>query len=593
MLIRESLIQKNLVYRFTIIASMNQLFKTLIYLILSTNYVFSQSIVLDEDPSEWSQVETEYIDPTGDSNGLDVVKFQIMNDDRFLYLLIEFNSEIELQENNDLVLYIDTDNNPNTGTVKNGIGYEFKYAFGERSGSYQSTSLRSYDIGLVNSPTVTSHIFEIKIDIDAQINGSNLFSSDTIGLFFEASDGDEYAPDAGNPALYKLDEELTYLEQPFHIAKSSITDFRVLTYNSKRDALFDPSLFDEYDRILSAIKPDIIGFQEIYNNDGVDAAALIEQMLPSSAGEAWYYGDTGTDNLIVSRYPIINQQTVEGNSAYLLEMGDDYLFTIVAHPPCCSNEEGRQWEIDAFMGFLRDSKSGSEFNIPEKTPIIIMGDMNLVGLNRQQTTLTTGDIFYENDHGPDFDPDWDGSALDDAKPYNPGLPTSFTWYSPNSSYGAGRLDYVVYSGSVLEVLNSFSLHTPTLDQDSLTVYGLEHQDTIDASDHIPVVVDFKLKTGTSSSNPLEKSQHFYLGQNYPNPFNPSTTIPFSLDKPGFVSMSIHSVSGTNIVSIMDRKIYDIGSHSVTFDAKDLASGMYFLRLDVDGNIQNKPITLIK
>lgn len=593
MLIRESLIQKNLVYRFTIIASMNQLFKTLIYLILSTNYVFSQSILLDEDPSEWSQVETEYIDPTGDSNGLDVVKFQITNDDRFLYLLIEFNSEIELQENNDLVLYIDTDNNPNTGTVKNGIGYEFRYAFGERSGSYQSTSLRSYDIGLINSPTVTSHIFEIKIDIDAQINGSNLFSSDTIGLFFEASDGDEYAPDAGNPAIYRLDEELTYLEQPFHIAKPSISDFRVLTYNSKRDALFDPSLFDEYDRILSAIKPDIIGFQEIYNNDGVDAAALIEQMLPSSAGEAWYYGDTGTDNLIVSRYPIINQQTVEGNSAYLLEMGDDYLFTIVAHPPCCSNEEGRQWEIDAFMGFLRDSKSGSEFNIPEKTPIIIMGDMNLVGLNRQQTTLTTGDIFYENDHGPDFDPDWDGSSLDDAKPYNPGLPTSFTWYSPNSSYGAGRLDYVVYSGSVLEVLNSFSLHTPTLDQDSLTVYGLEHQDTIDASDHIPVVVDFKLKTGTSSSNPLDKPQHFYLGQNYPNPFNPSTTIPFSLDKPSFVSMSIHSVSGTNIVSIMDRKIYDTGSHSVTFDAKDLASGMYFVRLDVDGNIQNKPMMLIK
>ncbi len=572
---------------------MNRITASLFFLLFVTQPIFPQSIILDEDPSEWSQVETEYIDPTGDSNGLDVVKFQITNDDRFLYLLIEFNSEIELQENNDLVLYIDTDNNPNTGTVKNGIGYEFRYAFGERSGSYQSTSLCSYDIGLINSPTVTSHIFEIKIDIDAQINGSNLFSSDTIGLFFEASDGDEYAPDAGNPAIYRLDEELTYLEQPFHIAKSSITDFRVLTYNSKRDALFDPSLFDEYDRILSAIKPDIIGFQEIYNNDGVDAASLIEQMLPSSAGEAWYYGDTGTDNLIVSRYPIINQQTVEGNSAYLLEMGDDYLFTIVAHPPCCSNEEGRQWEIDAFMGFLRDSKSGSEFNIPEKTPIIIMGDMNLVGLNRQQTTLTTGDIFYENDHGPDFDPDWDGSALDDAKPDNPGLPTSFTWYSPNSSYGAGRLDYVVYSGSVLEVLNSFSLHTPTLDQDSLTVYGLEHQDTINASDHIPVVVDFKLKTRTSSSNPLEKPQHFYLGQNYPNPFNPSTTIPFSLDKPGFVSMSIHSVSGTNIVSIMDRKIYDTGSHSVTFDAKDLASGMYFVRLDVDGNIQNKPMMLIK
>ena len=97
---------------------------------------------------------------------------------------------------------------------------------------------------------------------------------------------------------------------------------------------FLTSLFDEYDGILSAIKPDITGFQELYDNDGEDAAAIIEQMLPSSAGEAWYFGDTGTDNIIISRYPIIKKQTIEGSSAYLLEMGDDYLFTMVAHPPC-------------------------------------------------------------------------------------------------------------------------------------------------------------------------------------------------------------------------------------------------------------------
>lgn len=78
------------------------------------------------------------------------------------------------------------------------------------------------------------------------------------------------------------------------------------------------------------------------------------------------------------------------------------------------------------MGFLRDSQNGEEFDIPENTPIIIMGDMNLVGLRRQQTTLITGDLVYENDHGPDFNPDWDGTALDDARPENPGLPTTFT-----------------------------------------------------------------------------------------------------------------------------------------------------------------------
>ena len=70
---------------------------------------------------------------------------------------------------------------------------------------------------------------------------------------------------------------------------------------------------------------------------------------------------------------------------------------------------------------------------------------------------------------------------------------------------------MVYSESVLEVLNSFSFHIPTLDQDSLTVYGLEHQNTIEASDHISVVIDFRLKAGTSCSNSSEKPQHIHLG----------------------------------------------------------------------------------
>ena len=92
---------------------------------------------------------------------------------------------------------------------------------------------------------------------------------------------------------------------------------------------------------------------------------------------------------------------------------------IVAHPPCCSNDQGRQDEIDAFMAFLRESKDGGEFDIAEDTPIVIVGDMNLVGLNQQVKTLLTGDIINEIEYGQDFLPDWDGTALEDVKPFNP------------------------------------------------------------------------------------------------------------------------------------------------------------------------------
>ena len=46
--------------------------------------------------------------------------------------------------------------------------------------------------------------------------------------------------------------------------------------------------------------------------------------------------------------------------------------------------------------------------------------MNLVGLNQVKTMLT-GDIINEIEW-PRFLPDWDGTALEDVKPFNPGMP---------------------------------------------------------------------------------------------------------------------------------------------------------------------------
>jgi len=558
---------------------------------------FARQIILDEEFNDWEDVESQFSDPEGDSDNIDLFTLKISNDDRFIYFLLEVSEEIDLQENNDLVLYIDTDNNIETGIESNGIGYEFEFSFGQRTGIFhsdQNINLSPYDVGLIASPTVTSTTIEFKLNLDAEVNGIKIFGSDELSLFIYSVSGNEFLPNEGEAALYQLDIQSTFEPQPFQIAKNSGYDFRVLSYNVRRDALFNAGLKNEYQRIISAVQPDIIGFQEVYQNSGAQAAELVEEFIPSQDGEMWYSGDTGTDNLIVSRYPVIKSKTVNGNSVYLLDAVDFFIFVIVAHPPCCANNEGRQLEIDAFMAFLRDSKNGEEFNIPENTPIIIMGDMNLVGLSQQQTTLITGDIINEDAYGSDFNPDWDGSALEDAKPNNPGFPTSFTWFSQNSSFGAGRLDYMVYSGSVLEMLNTFSLHTPTLDSDTLSVYNLEVLDTILASDHTPVVADFKFKTQTSTDR-LESDgpENFTLFQNYPNPFNPSTTIPFEISKPAKVSLTVHTINGVKVASIIENKYLNSGEYSFVYKAEELASGIYFYRLNVDGAIQNNMMVLIK
>ncbi|MBC8204041.1 MAG: T9SS type A sorting domain-containing protein, partial [FCB group bacterium] len=68
---------------------------------------------------------------------------------------------------------------------------------------------------------------------------------------------------------------------------------------------------------------------------------------------------------------------------------------------------------------------------------------------------------------------------------------------------------------------------------------------------------------------------------YPNPFNPSTVISFDLQEAGEVSLIVYDVQGREIQSLVNGHL-SLGYHEVVFDGTDLASGMYFVRLTVDG-----------
>ncbi len=557
---------------------------------------FAQQVSIDESTTDWDQIDPLYTDGEDAFSPVNFGVLKIDNDERFLYFYLEVGAEITLQENNNVTLFIDTDYNTSTGNTKDEIGADLEYNLGQRRGSIHrnsSININSYNIGLVSAPTVTSTWFEFKIDLNTTIDGSPLFKGNKIAVVVTSASGDQI-PEKNQELTYTLKADKNFEPTPYQIKKPLYSDLRVLTYNVLRDDLFDPSKQEYFQRIISAIDPDIIGFQEIYNNSGEQAAALVETFLPSEAGEQWFHGDTGNDNLIVSRYPITKQQTVDGNAAYLLDLGSRDLLALVAHPPCCANGDiGRQREINAMMAFVRKSKSGEAFDIADKTPIIIMGDMNMVGLAQQQRTLLTGDITNNTNHGPDFDPDWDGSAFEDAKPFNPEMPTSFTWYSSGSSFSAGRLDYVVYSGSVLHLDNTFSLFTPALPADTLTQYGIQTDDSIIASDHLPVVADFTFTELSSNQLWDEIPTSIGLMQNYPNPFNPGTTLTFRLATPSRISLSIQTITGQTVAVLVDNQLLSSGIHSRYFDATGLASGVYLYQLQSGEQVITKKMLLIK
>lgn len=83
-----------------------------------------------------------------------------------------------------------------------------------------------------------------------------------------------------------------------------------------------------------------------------------------------------------------------------------------------------------------------------------------------------------------------------------------------------------------------------------------------------------------------------LSQNFPNPFNPSTKIAFSLPSQTQVRLAVFDMLGRE-VAVLVSGVRAVGSYEVTFDAANLASGMYLYRLEANGAVLTQKMTLIK
>jgi hypothetical protein len=74
-----------------------------------------------------------------------------------------------------------------------------------------------------------------------------------------------------------------------------------------------------------------------------------------------------------------------------------------------------------------------------------------------------------------------------------------------------------------------------------------------------------------------KPDAYALTGNYPNPFNPSTTIHFSLPEATLVDLMVYDVSGRLVARLSDGW-KQAGTHEVTFDGSNLASGLYIYQM---------------
>jgi endonuclease/exonuclease/phosphatase family metal-dependent hydrolase len=559
---------------------------TIIFLLYSSMAFASHPITIDGLFDDWQDVSIR----VGDINNFlveDFAKLQITNDEKFLYICFEFHqNEYLLQGENNITLLIDADNDKETGHPISEMGVEVEWCFGCRSGNYYVMDgiiqIQQFDVILRSAPTVTSKKFEIAIGLDSwPMQQENSAKSDTVKILLSNSNGSDTVPDDKSGFEYVVDSTLVPPPEEITLAKNDFGHLRIMTYNTLANGLFDPDRQPHFERIIRAIEADVMAFQEQSGHASVKS--LISKWLQT---EHFFSIQLGNNNIVVSRYPILDYGllTRSGRTMAVLlatkSIIGKNLLLLNSHLACCTNNSSRQNDADEIISVLRNWRTGNGlFDLEPNTPIVHVGDFNLVGDSQQLLTLTDGDIVNEAQYGPDFFPDWDNTPFVDLFSRHTSIRMGYTWRDDNSSFNPGKLDYILYSDSNIQIGKHFVLNTLSMSRELLSRKGLIEDDTQNASDHLPRVMDIAglQLTQVSGHNVQNLPKDYSLFSVFPNPFNQSTKIQFYLEKQQHVKLAIYNLRGQEVEQILNSEMF-AGQHSILWDAKNNPSGVYFCKI---------------
>jgi len=189
--------------------------------------------------------------------------------------------------------------------------------------------------------------------------------------------------------------------------------------------------------------------------------------------------------------------------------------------------------------------------------------------------------------------------------FAPFLPTvelgAPSWGGGDTSVSSlnGLFDAILAKGDVYHMM----WHPQVLYTDVNKSYLVNHLDFISGRTNVWYVnlghlyLYHLLQSGTVQGITLASAARgepsgFELGQNYPNPFNPATVISYQLAVNSFVTLKVYDVLGREVKTLVnDRQA--AGVHSVTFNANNLSSGVYFYRMQAGSYVDTKKFVLLK
>jgi len=87
-------------------------------------------------------------------------------------------------------------------------------------------------------------------------------------------------------------------------------------------------------------------------------------------------------------------------------------------------------------------------------------------------------------------------------------------------------------------------------------------------------------------------EEFSLSQNYPNPFNSATRLAYDLPEAANVTISVFDVGGRSITNLVNRK-HNAGRYTVVWNADNISSGIYVIRMTADDYTAVRKVMLVR
>ena len=113
-----------------------------------------------------------------------------------------------------------------------------------------------------------------------------------------------------------------------------------------------------------------------------------------------------------------------------------------------------------------------------------------------------------------------------------------------------------------------------------------------SSDDLDIIVASKEGLDIPVVYTTAESKSFTMKGSYPNPFNPTTKLSYQVDYAGDLRVSVHNILGQEVAELYNGH-QSYGSHSLIWDASNMASGVYYITMQLNGQVENNKVMLIK